>query len=187
MEQTRNPLTLRTLLATYPNTAALKTGAVTSPLVQFEFEDVKIANTRFKALVREAKYDLGELAIVTYLQAKAYGKAYALLPAVVVARAQHHTILYNAERGQLAPGKLAGRRVGVRAYTQTTGAWVRGMLEEEYGVDIRGIRWVTFEDPHVAEYQDPSWVERAPAGRELLQMLLGGEMDAAIYPFFHRS
>jgi 4,5-dihydroxyphthalate decarboxylase len=100
---------------------------------------------------------------------------------VVVARAQHHTILYNAERGQLAPGKLAGRRVGVRAYTQTTGAWVRGMLEEEYGVDIRGIRWVTFEDPHVAEYQDPSWVERAPAGRELLQMLLGGEMDAAIF------
>ena len=181
MEQTQSALTLYTLLATRPHTAALKKADVHSPLVNFDFEDVKVVNRRFKALVREAKFDLAEVAIVTALQAKAYGKPYTLLPVVVIARGQHHTILYNAGRGHLTPADLSGRRVGVRAYTQTTGAWVRGILEEDYGVDFRRVRWVTFEDPHLAEYRDPSWVKRAPADKELLQMLLDGQVDAAIF------
>jgi 4,5-dihydroxyphthalate decarboxylase len=115
------------------------------------------------------------------LQAKVYGKPYVLMPAVVVARGQHHTIFYNPERGHLNPGDLHGRKVGVRAYTQTTGAWVRGFLQEDYGVDFRSIQWITFEDPHIAEYTDPPWVQRAPEGGQLLQMLLDGEIDAAIF------
>jgi 4,5-dihydroxyphthalate decarboxylase len=104
-----------------------------------------------------------------------------LLPAVVLGRGQHHTIVYNSERGDLAPGDLnGGLRVGVRSYTQTTGAWVRGILQDDYGVDFKKVRWVTFEDPHLAEYRDPEWVERAPAAKQLLQMLLDGELDAAI-------
>ena len=174
-------ITLHTLLGTYPNTAALKNGAVNSPLVDFDFANVKVANTAFKPLVREQKFDLGELAIVTYLQAKAYGKPYVLLPAVVLGRGQHHTIAYNSERGHLAPGDLHGRRVGVRAYTQTTGAWLRGILAEDYAVDFHRVRWVTFEEPHLAEYRDPEIVERAPAGAEMLSMLLAGEIDAAIF------
>ncbi len=158
-----------------------KQGELRSPLVNFAFADVKIANKAFKALVREQKFDLGELAIVTFLQAKAYGKPYVLMPAVVVARGQHHTIFYNPERGHLNPGDLNGRKVGVRAYTQTTGAWVRGFLQEDYGVDFRRVQWITFEDPHVAEYTDPPWVQRAPEGKQLLQMLLDGEIDAAIF------
>jgi 4,5-dihydroxyphthalate decarboxylase len=179
--ETSNVPTLKTLLATYPNTAALKNGNLRSPLAEFAFADVKTANKAFKGLVREQKFDLGELAMVTFLQARALHKPYVLMPAVIVARGQHHTIFYNPERGHLAPCDLNGRRVGVRAYTQTTGTWVRGILEEEHGVDFRSIQWVTFEDPHVAEYQDPPWVQRAPAGKQLLQMLLDGEIDAAIF------
>jgi 4,5-dihydroxyphthalate decarboxylase len=171
---------LFTLLGNYPNTAALKSGAVSSDLIDFDFADVKVSNTAFKPLVREAKFDLGELAIVTYLQAKAYGKPYALIPATVVGRGQHHTIAYNPERGALTASNLAGKRVGVRAYTQTTGAWVRGFLADDYGVDQAKIKWITFEDPHLAEYKDPEFVTRAPAGKELVQMLLDGELDAAI-------
>jgi len=181
MGETQTALTLRTLLAEYPNTRALRSGEVRSPLVRFDFAEVKTANKAFKALVREQKFDLGELAIVTFLQAKAYGKPYVLMPVPVVARGQHHTIFYNGERGDLRPGELEGRKVGVRAYTQTTGAWIRGILEEEYGVDFRRIQWVTFEEPHVAEFADPAWVQRAPEGKELLQMLLDGEIDAAIF------
>ena len=181
MIEAPNALTLQTLLATNPNTAALKSGQLASPLVNFAFADVKTANKAFKALVREQKFDLGELAIVTFLQAKAFGKPYVLMPAVAVARGQHHTIFYNPDRGHLTPSDLPGLRVGVRAYTQTTGAWVRGFLEEEHGVDFKRVQWVTFEDPHVAEFVDPPWVERAPAGKELLQMLRDGEIDAAIF------
>jgi 4,5-dihydroxyphthalate decarboxylase len=117
---------------------------------------------------------------VTYLQAKAYGKPYVLLPAVIVGRGQHHTIAYNPERGHLAPADLEGKRVGVRAYTVTTGVWVRGILREQYGIDEKKVKWVTFEDPHLAEFKDPPFVERAAPGKTLPQMLLDGELDAGI-------
>jgi 4,5-dihydroxyphthalate decarboxylase len=175
-----NKTKLFTLLGNYPNTAALRKGDVKSNLIDFDFADVKVSNTAFKPLVREAKFDVAELAIVTYLQAKTYGKPYALIAATVLGRGQHHTIAYNPERGPLKPSDLAGKRVGVRAYTQTTGAWVRGFLADDYGVDIAKVRWITFEDPHLAEYRDPDFVTRAPEGKTLVQMLLDGELDAAI-------
>lgn len=171
---------LYTLLGDYPNTTALRKGEVTSDLIDFEFADVKVSNTAFKPLVREAKFDLGELAIVTFLQAKTYGKPYVLIPATVLGRGQHHTIAYNPERGRLSASDLAGKRVGVRAYTQTTGAWVRGFLAEDYKIDPAKIHWVTFEDPHLAEYKDPAFVTRAPEGKTMVQMLIDGELDAAI-------
>jgi 4,5-dihydroxyphthalate decarboxylase len=176
VEKTR----LYTLLADYPNTMALKTGKVTSDLLDLSFADVKVSNTAFKPLVREAKFDLGELAIVTYLQAKTYGKPYVLIPATVLGRGQHHTIAYNPQRGPLRASDLKGKRVGARAYTQTTGAWVRGFLSDDYGVDPATIQWITFEDPHLAEFKDPDFVMRAPEGKALVQMLLDGELDAAI-------
>jgi len=171
---------LFTLLGDYPNAMALKNGAVTSGLIDFDFADVKVSNTAFKPLVREAKFDVAELAIVTFLQAKTYGKPYVLIPATVLGRGQHHTIAYNPQRGALKASDLTGKRVGVRAYTQTTGAWVRGFLADDYGVETAKVRWVTFEDPHLAEYKDPDFVTRAPAGKNLTQMLLDGELDAAI-------
>jgi len=176
VEKTR----LNTLLGDYPNTRALKNREITSDLVDFAFADVKVPNTAFKPLVREAKFDVGELAIVTFLQAKVYGKPYVLLPATVLGRGQHHTIAYNPQRGPLDASELEGKRVGVRAYTQTTGAWVRGILGDDYGVDITKIQWITFEDPHLAEFNDPDFVARAAQGKTLLQMLLDGELDAAI-------
>ncbi len=173
-------VTLHTMLGNYKNVAALKSGAIHSDLVNFDFAEIKVANNLFKQVVREAKYDLAELAIVTYLQAKAYDKPYVLMPVVVVSRGQHHTIAYNAERGVLKPSDLAGKRVGVRAFTVTTGTWVRGILANDYGVDLSKVEWITFEDPHLAEYHDPGIVRRAPPGKELVQMLLDGEIDAAI-------
>jgi 4,5-dihydroxyphthalate decarboxylase len=174
------PVTLHSLLGNHANTTALKSGEVSSPLVNFDYFEVKVANTQFKALVRDAKYDFGELAVVTFLQAKTYGKPYVLLPATIVGRNQHHTIFYNADKGPMTARDLNRKRVGVRAYTQTTGCWVRGFLAEDYGVDLDSVTWVTFEDPHLAEYKDPKNVERAPEGKAIRQMLEGGEIDAAI-------
>ena len=177
---TSDRVTLHSLLGTHPSTATLKSGQLSSPLVTFDYFEVKVANTQFKAMVRDLKYDFGELAIVTFLQAKTYGKPYVLLPATIVGRNQHHTIFYNADKRSLTAAELNGKRVGVRAYTQTTGAWVRGFLADDYGIDLDSVTWVTFEDPHLAEFRDPPIVERAPAGKVLKQMLLDGEIDAAI-------
>jgi 4,5-dihydroxyphthalate decarboxylase len=173
-------VTLYSLLGNHAGTEALKTGRVFSPFVKFDFADVKVVHTQFKAMMRDQKYDFGELAINTYLQGYEFGKPYTLLPATILGRNQHHTIFFNADRGSLTAGDLNGKRVGVRAYTQTTGAWVRGFLADDYGVDLQSVTWVTFEDPHVAEYREPANVERVAAGKELKQMLLDGEIDAAI-------
>jgi 4,5-dihydroxyphthalate decarboxylase len=172
---------LRTVLGDYPHTLPLKRGEISSDAVRLDFVDVKPTHLAFKPMVRELAYDVCEMAIVTFLMAKAYGKPLALLPAVMVGRFQHHCMLYDAERGPLTPQTLAGRRVGVRAYSQTTGVWLRGILANDYGVDLDSVRWVTFEDAHVAEYRDPPQIERAAAGKDMHAMLLAGEIDAAIY------
>jgi 4,5-dihydroxyphthalate decarboxylase len=171
---------LFTMIGEYPNTKALRSGAIKSDLVEYDFDDVKVPNTAFKPLVREAKYDCAELAINTFLQAKYYDKPYVLLPATIVGRGQIHNLLYNSERGVVRPTELRGKRVGVRAYTQTTGMWVRGMLAELYGMDVEKVNWVTFEDGHISEYKDPPFVTRAAPGKQIMQMLIDGELDAAI-------
>lgn len=180
MSNEANNLTLRTLLGDYPNTKALKTGEIRSSSVAFEFADVQVPNTAFKDVVRHLKYDVAELAIVTYLQAKAHGKPLVLLPVVVVGALPHPFLVYNAERGRISPADLKGKRVGIRAYSVTTAAWLRGVLRNEHGVDLNSINWVTFEDPHVAEYSDPPTAVRAPAGKSLVPMLIDGEIDAGV-------
>jgi 4,5-dihydroxyphthalate decarboxylase len=171
-------LRLRTLLGDHPCTAALKSGAIKSDVVEFDFVDYSPTNKGFKPMVREQAFDVSEMAIVTYLMAKSVGKPMVLLPDVVVARFQHGYALYHARSGTLTPRDLNGKRVGIRSFTTTTGAWLRGILANDYGVDLNSIDWVTFEDAHVAEFVDAT--KRAPAGKQIVQMLLDGELDAVL-------
>jgi len=172
--------TLDACLGNYPHTQALKSGLIRSDRVTLRFTDVEPINRAFRMMVREQKFDVSEMAIVSYLQAIAYGKPLMLMPATMMGRFQHGTMLYNSERETLRPDGLAGRRVGVRAFSQTTGVWMRGILANDYGVDLSKVRWVTFEDAHVSEYADPPGVERV-AGKDITKMLLDGELDAAIF------
>ncbi len=172
--------TLDACLGNYPHTQALKSGRIQSDRVIFRFTDVEPINRAFRMMVREQKFDVSEMAIVSYLQAKAYGKPLMLMPATMMGRFQHGTMLYNSERGTLRPEGLPGRRVGMRAFSQTTGVWMRGILATDYGVDLSRVKWVTFEDAHVTEYADPPGVERA-AGKDITKMVLDGELDAAIF------
>ena len=171
---------LRTLLGDHSVTRAMKSGEIRSAGLIFDFADVKVPNTAFKRVVRDLEFDVAELAIVTFLVARAHGKPLCLVPAVVTARFQHPFLICDAERGPLAPGDLPGRRVGLRSYSVTTAAWVRSVLADDYGVGLERVNWVTFEEPHVAEYRDPPNVERAPPGKDMISMLREGTLDAAI-------
>jgi 4,5-dihydroxyphthalate decarboxylase len=170
---------LKTLLGDYPVTLPLKSGRIFSKTLSLQFADVKLAHHAFKRVVRDLEFDVAELALVTFLLAKAHGKPYRLLPAVVTARFQHPFLVYNSER-PLKPRDLSGKKIGQRSYSVTTATWIRGILADDYGVDLDSIRWTTFEEPHVAEFRDPPNVERAPPGKEIVAMLLAGELDAAI-------
>jgi 4,5-dihydroxyphthalate decarboxylase len=175
------PTTLRIAIGDYPHTLPLKRGDVVSPWLTLDFVEVKPMHKAFKPMVREHAFDASEMALTTFLQAKIHDKGLDLLPAAMLARFQHGTVLYNAERGKLTPADLPGKRIGVRSYSQTTGCWIRGILENDYGLDLSSVQWVTFEDGHVAEAKDPPGVIRAGAGQDMTQMLSDGELDAAIY------
>ena len=175
------PATLRIAIGDYPHTLPLKRGDIASPWLKLDFVEVKPMHKAFKPMVREHAFDASEMALTTYLQAKAYNKGLTLLPAAMLSRFQHGTMLYDSARGTLRPEDLAGKRIGVRSYSQTTGVWIRGILENDYGVDFSKVQWVTFEDGHVAEARDPPGVIRARADQDITKMLLDGELDVAIY------
>jgi 4,5-dihydroxyphthalate decarboxylase len=175
---TEMTMRLRTLLGDHPGTSVLKDGSIKSDLVTLDFAEYSPTNKGFKPMVREQAFDVSEMAIVTYLMAKSFGKPMVLLPSVVLARFQHAYAVYRAELGDLKPRDLEGKRVGIRSFTTTTGAWLRGILANDYGVDLNSINWVTFEEAHVAEFRDTT--VRAPAGKRIVQMLLDGELDAVL-------
>jgi 4,5-dihydroxyphthalate decarboxylase len=129
-------------------------------------------------MVRDGAFDVSELAIVTFLMAKSYDKPMVLLPDVMMARFQHAFAVTSPAAKIVTPKDLEGKRVGIRSFTTTTGAWLRGILAADYGVDLDAIDWVTFEDPHVAEFVDTT--ARAPAGKAIMQMLFDGELDAVL-------
>ncbi|MGM4927301.1 ABC transporter substrate-binding protein [Tardiphaga sp. 619_E2_N8_5] len=169
---------LRILLGDHPHTAALKSGAIISDLVELDFADYKPTNKGFKPMVRDGAFDVAEMAIVTYLMARSYDKPMVLLPSVMMARHQFGFAVTSPGAGIAGPKDLEGKRVGIRSFTTTTGAWLRGMLANDYGVNLDAIEWITFEDPHVAEYVDST--TRAPAGKAIMQMLFDGELDAVL-------
>jgi 4,5-dihydroxyphthalate decarboxylase len=147
------------------------------PLLRIE--TFPVINRAFAPMVRAQRFDISEMAIATFLMARAAGSDLVLLPVVLAARFQNGAFLRRAAH-EFGPGDLKGRRIGVRAYSQTTGLWVRGSLQEEYGLRPNEVCWVTFEGAHVA-FRDPAWVERAPPASEMLGMLRAGSLDAAIF------
>ena len=172
---------LRTVLGTYPHTLPLLRGEVTSPKVALDFVEIKPTNRAFKPMAMEQAFDVCEMAVVTYLQARSVNKPLTLLPAVMFGRFQHGCMFYNAERGSMGPLDLGERKIAVRAYSQTTGVWLRGILANDYGTNFDRTRWVTFEGAHVTECRDPPGVQRAASDKTLTALLLDGEVDAAIY------
>jgi 4,5-dihydroxyphthalate decarboxylase len=172
---------LKTAIATYPHTRALKDGTVAVEGLQLEHVEVTPIVGAFRRMVRALEFDVSEMAITTYLTARAYDKAFTALPVFVMRQFHHAPIVYNVKSGVVAPKDLEGRRVGVRAYTVTTGVWTRGILATEYGVDLDKVTWVVVDEEHVQEYQKayPANV-RYEAGANLAEMLARGELAAAI-------
>jgi len=170
---------LTAMLGTYPKTAPLKQRGISSPLVALDFADVDVAQKGFKDVVRAAKYDVAELALITFLMAYDAGKPYVLLPFVMNGSFHHGSILCRTDSG-LTPHDLSGRKVAMRSYSQTTPTWVRGILADDFGLRQQDVRWLTQEGAHVAAYTDPGWVSRAEDPRGLKEVLLSGDVDAII-------
>src|SRR5690348_1665522 len=174
-------LKLKTVTRTQGNNRALKDGTVKPKSFEFAFEEVDPLIAAFRRMVRGLEFDVCELAITTYICARAHGKRFTALPIFLVRAFHHGAIVYNTKAGISTPKDLEGRKVGVnRGYTVTTGLWARSVLQDEYGVDLSKITWVLSGDEHVAEYIPPPNVVPIEAGKKMAEMLISGELAAAI-------
>lgn len=172
---------LRTVTRTQGNNQALKDGSVVPQGFSFAFEEVPVLVDAFRRMVRGMEFDVCEMALTTYICARAHGKHFTALPVFLVRAFHHGAILVNTRSGIRTPKDLEGRRVGVnRGYTVTTGLWARSVLQDEYQVDLSKITWVLSGDEHVAEYRPPSNVVPIEPGRTMAEMLASGELAAAI-------
>jgi 4,5-dihydroxyphthalate decarboxylase len=174
-------LKLTTVTRTQGNNQALKDGTVKPKGFALDFVEVNPLIDAFRRMVRGLEFDISEMAITTYICARAHGKPMMAIPVFLVRAFHHGAILVNTKAGIRSPKDLEGKRVGVnRGYTVTTGVWARGVLQEEYGVDLKKITWVLSGDEHVAEYVPPKNVVPIEKGKAMADMLASGELVAAI-------
>ncbi|MFN8522196.1 MAG: ABC transporter substrate-binding protein [Chloroflexota bacterium] len=173
-------LTLRTAIGSYPHTAAVKAGQIASDRVALQHVEVDPINRAFRRMIRDAEFELSEMAITTHAIAHSFDKPYVALPIVVFRGFPHASIACRDDGSIRGPKDLEGRKIGVRAYSQTTGAWVRGVLASDYGVELDRLGWVVQEGSHVAEYVDPPNVELTSPDRSLEALLEAREVDAIV-------
>jgi len=172
---------LKTVTRTQGNNRALKQGEVTAPDFDFEFEEVNPLPRAFRRMVREGAYDVSEMALTTYVTAKAYGAKITALPIFLVRDFHHKSMAKNSTAGIAVPKDLEGRRVGVnRGYTVTTGVWARAILAQEYGVDLSEITWARSDEEHVKNWRKPPNVEELGGEGSLEEQLAGGDLPAAV-------
>jgi 4,5-dihydroxyphthalate decarboxylase len=132
----------------------------------------------FRRMVREVAYDACELAPTTYIIAKAYGAPFTAIPIFFERRFHHAGLLVRDDAGIAGPKDLEGKKVGVRAYSVTTGVWTRGILVNEFGLDSSKVTWVVDDEEHVTQLKLPPNVEHVPEGKSLASMMAAGEIQA---------
>lgn len=172
-------MTISTVFGSKPAVAGLRAHEWTSTTDTFEFADITPVHRAFPGVV-EGAYDIAELALVTFLQALDNGRPVTLLPVTLLGRFQHHCLVTTREPGTIGADSLVGKRIGVRAWTQTTGVWVRGFLGDDHGVDVADVEWVVYEGGHVSGFADPPFATRSTSGNTLPVDFLAGTVDAAI-------
>jgi 4,5-dihydroxyphthalate decarboxylase len=169
---------LKIAIADYPHTRALRDGSIPIEGVDAEFVTVKPQIGAFRRMVRDLEFDVCELAPTTYLIARAYGAPLVALPIFVMRRFHHGGLLIHPDAGIRSPKDLEGKKVGVRAYSVTTGVWTRQVLIDEFGLDSSKVMWVVDDEEHVSQLKLPANVEHAPGGVSLAEMMTNGALCA---------
>ncbi|WP_149339862.1 phosphate ABC transporter substrate-binding protein [Neorhizobium sp. P12A] len=173
-----DPLVLRTSVGKHAHVQPLRDGRVRSERVSLEFRDYEPLPKAFRTMVRGDELDVSEMAVVTHLLAHHYGKPITGIAIPLWSRLPHTNLVSPADSSIAGPLDLQGSKVGVRAYAQTSGVWVRGVLQSEYGVDLNSIIWLTMEDAHLEEYDDPAIAVRNQSSSGLRQLMMAGELSA---------
>jgi 4,5-dihydroxyphthalate decarboxylase len=169
---------LKIAIGSYGHTRALKWGDVRIEGVESAFVEVVPIIGAFRRMVRDVEFDICEMAPTTYMIARALGAPFIALPVFLMRRFHHGGFVVRPDSGIKIPKDLEGKKVGVRAYSVTTGVWTRGIFVNEYGLDSSKVTWVVDDEEHVTTLKLPPNVVHAPEGKSLQSMMKAGEIQA---------
>jgi 4,5-dihydroxyphthalate decarboxylase len=172
----------------YPYFGKLLDGSYSSHEIELVWHYASPPDKLFRQVIESAPYDVSEMSLSGYTMLRDQGwKEYIGLP-IFTSRRFRHSALYVRRESPIVSGEqLAGKRVGLPEYHMTAAVWVRGILEEDFGVKPQDIEWYTGGAEH------PGRVERVTLPREvaarihpigqsetLFNMLLSGRLDAVM-------
>jgi len=169
---------LKIAIADYGHTRAVKSGAVPIKGVDPDFVQVVPIIGAFRRMVRDVEFDICEMAPTTYMIARAFGAPFIALPIFLTRRFHHGGFVVRPDALIKVPKDLEGKKVGVRAYSVTTGVWTRGIFVNEYGLNSARVTWVVDDEEHVTALKLPANVMHAPEGKSLQGMMKSGEIQA---------
>lgn len=155
----------------------IRSGAVGVDGVELEFKNFERMPDAYRIMARTAEFDICELAPTTYLMAREAGAPITALPLPMTRQFRHSGLQRLRNASIRTPKQLEGRSVALRAYTVTAPVWTRGILAEEYGVDLDKITWYKDDQEHVESYVPPSNVKTPPPGKSLADMMRSGEIE----------
>lgn len=169
---------LKIAIASYGHTKDIRSGAAAIAGVEPDFVEVVPIIGAFRRMVRDLEFDVCEMAPTTYMIARALGAPFIALPVFLMRRFHHGGFVVRPGSGIKEPKDLEGKKVGVRAYSVTTGVWTRGIFVNEYGLDSSKVTWVVDDEEHVTTLKLPANVVHAPDGKSLASMMASGELEA---------
>lgn len=173
---------------TYDRTIPLQDGSVRPEGLDLNFIPM-LPGELFRRQARFAEFDVSEFSLSTHVLLTGRGDRRMVGIPVFPSRMFRHSNIFVRRDGPVrSPTDLAGRRIGVMEYQQTATVWIRGILDDEYGVSVEGVEWYvgTYEGtarhtPRIEiELPERIRVREAPEGRSLTAMLLASELDALI-------
>ncbi len=138
---------------------------------------------RHGRMLRHEEFDVCELSLVGYLVSRDKGCDYNAIPVFPHRRFRHQYMVKRTGCGIEKPSDLNGKRVALDTLQNSAGLWMRGILQDHYGVDLKTIEWWCQEEEDIP-FEPAKWmnVKRVPPGKNVDQMLLEGELEAALYP-----
>ncbi|MGA9412625.1 MAG: 4,5-dihydroxyphthalate decarboxylase [Roseobacter sp.] len=167
----------------------LHDGRVSVPGIEFE-SHILPTGKLFPIAVQEARFDITELSISSYILQVSRGQsAYTAIPAFVSRAFRHSGFYARSGSGINTLADLAGKRVGVPEYQMTAALWMRGLMADEHGVDPAKVLWRTGaldagvrHERLALDLPEGMRVEPIKDGETLQELLLAGEIDGLLAP-----
>jgi len=177
------PLTLA--CGDYESIRALKEGSVKVDGVDLTVLTDMDSASRHWRMLRGGEFDIAELSMSSYLMAADRKQPFKAIPVFLHRRFRHGFIFINKDKGIEKPSDLIGRKVGGTTFAPASNVWIRGILEDEYGVPFKDMIYFTDRDDDIDfEIAEGLRIERIPETKSLDAMLVDGEIDAMISPSF---